>query len=283
MPLSSYQFIFGSFTFGAGTPFAIIDVDGLESLPDVRSQDDDRGYNDGSYSGRDFLASRTLTFTINTFAGNGNNAQQNYQLLQAALVVQQNGTTPLQFKLSPSDIEQLIYGRVRTNKTLVDPEYTYGFIRSQITIYCPDPRYYSNTATTAALVPTAALGRTYNRDYNLTYGGGSLNNATAIINAGSWITYPVITITGPVQNPTIGNITTNQYMTINTSLANTDTLVIDLNQKLVTLNGVSARNLVAGNSQWFGAPVGTTYFSFTGTQTVLGITSATVVYRSAYI
>jgi hypothetical protein len=117
----------------------------------------------------------------------------------------------------------------------------------------------------------------------LTYGGGSLNNATAIVNAGSWITYPVITITGPVQNPTIGNITTNQYMTINASLTNTDTLVIDLNQKLVTLNGVSARNLVAGNSQWFGAPAGTTYFSFTGTLTVLGTTSATVVYRSAYI
>jgi len=33
MALTNYQFQFGSFVFGAGTPYAILDIDGLESLP----------------------------------------------------------------------------------------------------------------------------------------------------------------------------------------------------------------------------------------------------------
>ncbi len=284
MPLSNYQFQFGSYVFGGATSVTQIEeVDGLESLPDLRTQDDNRGYNDGMFSGRDFLSGRTITITTKTFAGNGNNAQQNFRLLQAALVPQQNGTTLMNFQLATTDSLKRIYARVRGRQTLVDPDYTYGYIRSQHSFFCPDPAYYEDTATTANLSPVSALGRTYDRTYNLTYGGGSLNNATAITNNGNWTTYPVITISGPVVNPTIGNITTGQYMTVNANITNTDSLVIDLYQKTITLNGASARNLLAGNSQWFGAPPGTTYFVFTGGSVVIGTTSATVVYRSAYI
>lgn len=284
MPITTnYQFKFGSFSFGAGTPYAILDVDGLESLSDLRTQDDNQGYNDGMYSGRDFLGGRTITFTINTFAGNGKSAQQNYNLLQQALAPQQSGTTDLNFLLSPTDTEMLIDARVRTRRTLIDPEYTYGFIRSQITMFAPDPRYYTATATTASLSPSAPLGRTYNKTYNVVYGGGSIGSSTAIVNNGWWTTYPTITITGPVSNPTIGNITTGQYITFNYNVANTDTLVIDLAQRLVTLNGSAARNLIAGNSQWFGAAPGTSNFYFTGLNALVGTTTCSVTYRSAYV
>lgn len=284
MALNNYQFQFGSFLFGgAGSPFQIIDVDGLESLPELRVQDDNQGYNDGMFSGRDFLSGRTLTFTINTFAGNGNTAHQNFNLLQAALLPQQSGTTTLNFLLSPTDSQMVLNARVRSRRTLVDPEYTFGYIRSQITMFAPDPRYYSTPSTTASMSPSPALGRTYNRTYNLTYGGGSIATSTAINNTGTVTTYPTITITGPVTNPTIGNITTGQYMTVNYNLTNSDTLVIDLKQRLVTLNGNSARNLVAGNSQWFGAAPGTSNFYFTGTNTLVGTTTATVTYASAFI
>lgn len=284
MPITTnYQFKFGSFAFGAGTPFAILEVDGLESLADLRTQDDNQGYNDGMYSGRDFLSGRTLTFTINTFAGNGLSAQQNYNLLQQALVPQTSGTTALNFLLSPTDTEMLINARVRTRRTLIDPEYTYGFIRSQITMFCPDPRYYTATATTASLSPQQPLGRTYDKTYNITYGGGSIGSSKAIVNNGWWTTYPTITITGPALNPTLGNVTTGQYITVNYALANTDTLVIDLAQRLITLNGSSARNLIAGNSQWFGAPPGTSYFYFTANTYTTGVTTASVTYRSAFV
>lgn len=284
MALNYYSFQFGSFVFGgANSVHQINSVDGLESLPDLRTQDDNRGYNDGMFSGRDFLGGRTLTFEIMTFAGNGNSAQTNFNLLQAALIPQQSGTTVLSFQLSASDNPYRFNARVRSRTTSVNPEYTYGFIKSQYTFFCPDPRYYSDTATTASMSPQPALGRTYNRTYNLVYGGGSISTSTTITNSGSWTTYPTITISGPVTNPTIGNITTGQYMTVNYNLTNTDSLVIDLDQKLITLNGSSARNLVAGNSQWFGAPPGVSNFYFTGTNYTVGTTSASVTYRSAWI
>lgn len=284
MPLNTYQFQFGSFQFGgAGSPFQIYEVDGLESLPDLSTQDDNRGYNDGMFSGRDFLRGRTITMTILTFAGNGNSAFNNFNLLQAALNVQQSGTTAMNFQLSVNDSEKVINARVRARRTTIDPEFTYGYIRSQYTFFAPDPRYYSATITTGTMNPQAAPGRTYNRTYNLVYGGGSLTNSLAVVNYGWATTYPTITITGPVTNPQVGNITTGQYLVVNTSLTNTDTLVINLYDKLVTLNGASARNLLAGNSQWFGAPPGTSNFYFTGSSTLVGTTSATVVYQSAYV
>lgn len=283
MPLNNYQFQFGSYLIGAGTPHAVIEVDGLESLPELRTQDDNRGYNDGMFSGRDFLGGRTLTFTIHTFAGNGQTAFQNFNALQAAMIPQSSGTTDLTFLLSTSDSESVIGARVRNRRTAVDPEYTFGYIRSQYTLFCPDPRYYSSTAITASMTPSATQGRTYDRTYNLTYGGGSLTNSVAVNNFGSWTTYPTITITGPVIAPTIGNATTGQYMTVNYNLTSLDTLVVDLQNKLITLNGSPARNLVAGNSQWLSAPPGVSNFYFTGLGYEIGLTSAVITYRSAWI
>lgn len=284
MPLNEYQFQFGSFAFGgAGSVYQIQSVDGLEDLPEIRSQDDNRGYNDGMFSGRDFLGGRTITMEMLTLGGGGNNAQQNFNLLQNALIPQQDGTTTMQFQLATTDTLKQIGARVRGRKSQVNPDYTYGLIRAQYSFFCPDPRYYDATATTGVMQPQAPLGRTYDRTYNLIYGGGSLINSLAVVNNGNTTTYPVITIVGPVKNPTVGNITTGQYLTINYSLTNTDVLVVDLLNKTITLNGAPARNLLAGASQWFGAAVGTSNFYFTGTNTVIGMTSATVVYRSAFI
>lgn len=283
MALSNYQFQFGSFVFGAGTPFVIKEVTGLEDLPVIRNQDDNKGYNDGMFTGRDFFSGRTLTFMFNVLAGNGNTAQTNFNLFQAALNPQQTGTTTLQFLLSPSDSLRTTQARVRSRAVPVNPEWTYGKITAQVTLFCPDPRLYSSPATVASMSPQPPLGRSYNRTYNLLYGGGSLSTSTSIVNNGNATTGPVITITGPAVNPTIGNITTNQYMTVNVSLANTDTLVIDLDNKLITLNGSPARNLVAGNSVWFSAPPGTSSFYFTAQSYTVGTTSASVTYSSAWV
>lgn len=294
MPLNNYQFQYNAFTFGGtGSPYQILNIDGLESLPDLRVQDDNRGYNDGMFTGRDFLGGRTITMEIHTFAGGGNSAFQNFNLLQAALIPTSQYSTPsisastapglLQFLLSTSDSEMRVGARVRGRQTPVTPDYTYGMIKSQYTLFCPDPRYYSNTLKTASLSPAATLGRGYNRIYNLTYGGGSGSVSSPLTNAGTVTTYPIITITGPATNIVVTNTTTNQYLSFYGSLLSGDTLVVDLNEKLVTKNGVAARNLLLGGSAWFGADVGTTNVSFSASATVVGTTSCNIVYRDAFI
>ena len=114
-------------------------------------------------------------------------------------------------------------------------------------------------------------------------GGGSAATSTSVNNAGWATTYPVITITGPIINPIIGSTTQGNYITVQGSYANTDTIVVDLAQRLVTINGSSARNLVSGGSNWFWAQPGVNQFYLSGTGTLTGTTSATVTWFNAYV
>lgn len=285
MTLNNYSFQFGSFTFGGtDSPWQVMSVDGLEGIPELRTQDDNRGYNDGALTGRDFYNGRNITFTINTFARNGLSAQDNYELLQNALLPQQTGTQTLTFKLSASSTEKIISARVRTRVTTIDPDYTYGLIKSQIMMFCPDPRYYDSTLNALVLtIPAVSGGRTYNRTYNLTYSPTSAANQGTVLNAGNIYSSPVFTIQGPITNPTIGYVEGNVYLSVTTTLSASDVLVIDMAARLVTLNGSAARNLVASYSEWWEIPANTTAtVNFSGSGTSLA-TTATVNWRNAYI
>ena len=368
--LNYYGFAWNGFAFGgANSPHQITSADGIEGLPVIRNQDDTQGFNDGMFSGRDFLSGRTVTLTILTLSNNttatitaatagaaaityttsayhgfntgqivtvtgilstGNptgtagagfnrnaqtltvlnntqftipvaitdtytsggsanvamSAQANYNLLKQNLLPTQGYTTfsntnQLQFQLSAASGLQFFNARVRDSKTVITPDFTYGYITSQWTFYCPDPRFYDNTQQSASLIGTNYLGRLYNRIYPLTYGGGAAG--TTITNKGWANTYPIITITGPITNAIVGNSTQGNYITIQGTYANTDTIIVDLGQRLVTLNGASARNLVAGGSNWFYAQPGANQFYLAGTGTLLGTTSATVTWYNSYI
>jgi hypothetical protein len=284
MPVTvSYSFSFNSIIFGGtGSPYQILSVDGLEGIPQIRNQDDNRGYADGMFSGQDFLAGRSITITFLTLAtSGGNSAQTNLNLIQNKLLPQGSGTAPLYFILPPSS-EQFINARVRSFVTTVNPEYTYGYITSQVTFFCPNPTYFDNVSQFASLAVAPPLGRTYNRVYNLVYGGGGSGAVTTVTNNGRWTAYPTITLTGPVTNPTFGNTTEGKSLTFTGTFINTDTLVIDLYNKLITKNGVAARSLLT-SGEWFSAQVGTNAFYFSGTGTSPGVTSATVQWYNTYI
>lgn len=281
-----YSFSFNNQTFGgAGSPYQILSVDGLESLPGIRNQDDNRGYADGMFTGRDFLAGRSISIIFNTFGDSNGSAQTNYNTIQRALLPQTQGTTPLYFKFpnSPTS-EQFINARVRALHTTVDANYTYGYITSQVTFFCPDPNYYNNNLSTATLAYLPPTGRTYNRVYDLVYDPSTNIITTTVNNIGWATTYPTITLVGPIIDPVLGNATTGNSLTFNCSLTNSDTLVVDLYNKLITLNGVSARNLLQSGT-WFAAPPGESIFTLTGqagSQTI-NQTSATITWYSAYI
>jgi phage-related protein len=284
MPITTlYQFSFNGQAFGgAGSAYQIQSVDGLESLPTIRNQDDNRGYNDGMFTGRDFLSARTVSIIFNTFASTGASAQTNYNTIQQALLPQTSGTTPLYFRLSNAAGEQVVNARVRVLRTVVDPNYTYGYITSQVDFFCPDPNYYDSTVNSAVMSLGGGLGRVYNRTYNLVYLTGS-PPYTAVLNSGWATTYPTITFNGPITNPVFGNFTQGKYLFLNGTFTDTDSIVIDLYNKLITLNGQPARNLLLGNSVWFDAPPGTNQFFYYGTGTLAGTTSATVTWQNAYI
>jgi hypothetical protein len=282
--LNYYSFAFNNFVFGGqGSPYQVISVNGLTGLPTLRVQDSDRGYLDGMFSGRDFLSGRTMSISILTMSGNGNTAQANLNLLQAALMPQQTGTSPLQFQLSSAGGLQVINARVRAGLTQVDPEFTFGYIKSQYTFFAPNPAYYDNTVQSASIAPSVIGGRTYNRTYNLTYPAGTLTGSAIINNAGNTTAYPILTLGGPVTNPSVGNLTYGGALNFNYTMGASDVFVVDLYNRTILLNGVPARNLLLGSSTWFNAPPGSSVFYYTGTSFTAGVTSALVQWQNAYL
>jgi hypothetical protein len=283
MPISTlYQFSFNGQTFGGtGSPYQILSVDGLEGIPVIRNQDDNRGYNDGMFSGQDFLGGRTISIIMNVFGAGLISAQTNLNTLQQALLPQVTGTTPLYFLLPAPNTEQFIEARVRAFRSTIDPNYTYGFITVQVDFFCPIPIIYDSTLQTASMTLGGALGRVYNRTYNLVYLTGS-GPFTTVLNSGWTTTYPTITFNGPITNPVFGNFTQGQYMFFNYTFADVETCVINLLDKTVTLNGLPARNLLTATSDWLTAPPGSNQFYYYGTGTTI-VTSATITWRNAYI
>jgi hypothetical protein len=173
---------------------------------------------------------------------------------------------------------------VRQFNTSIDPNYTYGYITSQVQFFCPDPNYYNNNLQTATLAYLPPTGRTYNRVYNLVYDPSTAVITTTVNNLGWATTYPTITLVGPIVDPILGNLTTGDSLVFNCTLTNADTLVVDLYNKLITLNGNPARNLLASGT-WFAAPPGNSEFTLTGDpgSTVINQTQATITWYSAYI
>ena len=282
-PAGNYQFAFGDYSFG-GTQYGvqILEIDGLESLPSLRVQDDSGGYRDGQFTGRDFLNGRYLTLQLQVMNDGVNTMQAYLAQLKTAFVYQQTGTTLMQFQLPGRAVQQM-YGRVRKRDIKLDPEYVYGRSVATVEIFCPDPRIYDAAAQGAVLTPGSNVGRVYNRTYNLVYNtpvAGSSAFAT-FTNSGNITVFPSITFNGAVQNPRIVNSTTGAFIQLNIVTSATDTLVIDPDLRTVTYNGNPARNLVDSSSTWFGFPPGTTTLGIV-VATALGGTCS-VVYRNGYV
>lgn len=298
MPVASlvnYSFAFNDFEFGGGNSvYQIMSIDGLEDLPVIRNQDDNRGYQDGMWTGRDFLSGRNLVFTI-TVRGDSNFGMFHYlDLLQANLVPQQQGTGLLQFQLPGSDLQR-IDARVRRRAIQINTDYSSGLATAVYEFFCPDPRYYDDQLKSTDLInATAIAGRTYNRVYTapqspnanpfetgMSYGGGA-GSPNLITNDGWTTTYPVITIQGPAINPKVTNVTAGAFLLIDATLGSADELILNTDYRTVTLNGINRRALLNNSSTWFAAPPGTSYYTFTATGTD-GNTACVVTWRNAYI
>lgn len=266
MTVSTYQFAFNGLTFGAGTPYIVENVDGLGGTSPLRVQDDNRGYIDGSYSGRDFYDARTVTFDILITGDGTHNAQYYYKTLQAAFApqalgyyVDPTGTTPaanqlqlFQFQLTSDTGPKRMYGRARGVNTLINPEFGFGYIMCQAQFFFPDPRYYDETATT--------------------HTGTSIS----VSNTGWATSCPVITIASPSSSGNITDGTTTMYFAnVSTGLG---ALTIDLLQRVIYLGGTPFRNLMTPASTGWLALAPNSSGTWTST-----VGSMSVPYRNAYI
>lgn len=282
-PASPYTFAFNGWLFGGpGQGVQVLQVDGLEDVPTLRTQDESRGYTDGMFSGRDFLGGRVVTVNLQIMSDSLNPMQTYLTQLKQYLISQQTGLGTLQLYLPNRGVQRL-YARVRRRSISIDPDYVYGRAEAKVEFFCPDPRIYNDLQSSASVTANAGSLRAYNRTYNMTYSIASGGTGFATVTqVGNYETWPVFTITGACSSPIITNVTTGQTLTFPTlTMTAADTLTVNSDLRTVLLNGGAARNLLGNTSSWWSLlPNVASTFTLSA---AAGTPSATITFRDAYI
>jgi hypothetical protein len=282
---TQYTFAFNDWLFGGpGQGVQVLSIAGLESLPNVRAQDLNRGYQDGAMTGRDFFESRTITMQLQVMSDANNSMFTYLEQLKNNLKPQQSGVGVLNLYL-PGRSVQRIYARVRRRQIVLDPEYTYG--RSVVTLefFCPDPRIYDDiTQSVTGNTQTGMTSRSYNRTYNMTYPNAAVGKLSTftLTSYGNWETFPVYTISGACTQPSITNLASGQQLSFPTvTMGSTDVLTIDSDYRTVLFNGAPSRNLLSTASRWWSLGASSTVNI--GFSSASGVPTLSVTWRDAYI
>lgn len=126
------------------------------------------------------------------------------------------------------------------------------------------------------------------------FGTSSLSDTITVSYNGTWLTYPIITITGPLDNPKITNNTTNEKVELSYSVSAGETVTINLEygQKTVENNtGINLIGTVTSDSDVATFSIvpdptasnGENEIGVFGSNAVLGDTEVVLKYNERYI
>ena len=155
--------------------------------------------------------------------------------------------------------------------------------RWELLLRADDPlRYATDLTLLATELPTGPeSGLTFNAVFPLTFGGGGTGGALYAINTGNAPVWPVLTINGPVSNPSVQNLASGRTVAFDISLAADESLVIDMAARTVLLNGTAnRRNALLASSSWWQIEPGSNEIQFRAA--ALTAASLQITYRSAW-
>jgi len=231
----------GSITYGSvvlplgavdanGTSWALIGVDGLDGDP-TDGQVVQRAGDHGGYPTPQYYAPRPITLRIWASA-------QSHALRDIARAL-------LQQAVPVSDMATLVYnepvpkalmvrrsGAIKESyPTLLDCVFSVGLI-------APDPRKYGTQWTVSVTANATNLGIVFPVVFPITFPAQTPPGVADVANGGNFETRPVITVNGPITAPGVYNATTGQTISFSMlAMQSTDTLIVDLLNKVALLNG----------------------------------------------
>lgn len=298
--LSNWQMQYNGLTIGASTPYAVYQLDGLD-LPQVRTGDLNRPREHGEFVGLDLMSGRDIMLT-GDYQSDGINIQDSQQNLGRAFIP--GGTTEQPFWFQFPNLPVLAsMVRVRKRTMPIDQPYSVAAMgQLALMMHSSDPRLYGPVQSGSCGVGQALGGGIFPATFPYVFSSGSVAGTVVANNAGNVEMRPLLTITGPVTNPTIFNATAGWQITITnplqvgyTVLAG-DTLVIDTDTHAITYYtggvgvGAARRAWLAAGSTWpstvLGVPglaPGSNTFQFTSTDGISVAGTLQVQWASAYL
>lgn len=243
---------------------------GIEGLatPDIRMGDGLYAGVDGGYVSSQLYGTRTITipgFYIASTCEEADNLRLN---LLTNLRIRK--LHPI-FLTTPSGRHYFIEGFVSDIKCDMTNPKAGEF---QISFLCTDPIIYDggngNDVNSAWVEQTFTKDKAggFKIEYDTPVPWTSGEQTTFIDNRGTMATYPVITFRGIVHSPTVYNTTTGEYMQVNyTTVSSSDIMLIDMYERIITVNGVSVASYKSSGSTWWKLQPGANYIRYTTTST----------------
>ncbi len=184
--LSNFQWQFGGLTFGAGTPWGVLKVDGL-GLADIRSGNAPWPRDHGEALGLDLFGGRTIVIDLWDVSG-GTSLQARQLELASATNILPGSEQPLWFQL-PTFPLLCVMCRIRKRPTTIDSDYAAAQVaKPELVFAASDPRIYT-AATATAFAPNHP------------------STSVVLNNTGNTEMRPVVVFSGPLSYPFIKNKT----------------------------------------------------------------------------
>ncbi|MFF6904520.1 phage tail domain-containing protein [Streptomyces sp. NPDC012389] len=254
----------GDLEFGPGGRYHVTSIEGIDDMPDIRSEDMERPGQHGDYTGPDYTGPRVIQIGLGLRADSPDELRDLTLALRAATQPQRQ---PEALRLLDQDT--LVYGKIRRRSIPYDAEYLWRTGSAALELYCADPYLYGleeRAAATTAYSPAA--GRTYPLVYSgggRTYGSAGQSGRIAAVNAGSSPAYPVLRIDGPVANPSVEQTTNGAGLTFDATLGEGEYLLIDTRTRAVLYMGTSPRrNWLRSGARWPTLAPGYNEFAYRG-------------------
>jgi hypothetical protein len=265
-------------TDSTGLPFVdITGVIGLDNAPYRETERDHEG-TDGGFMDAEFEKGRPVILQGQVYADTA--TMETYFDTLKANWAPSTSLIPLYFK-SPGVDERLLFVKPLGCRYDWESMRRYGCADIQFKAYAEDPRIY--TAEEQVVVINyggeAGTGFAFSLGFDFSFGPAIPPTGANIPVGGSRPTPATLTIVGPITSPVITNDTLGVSLAFNLTMTASDTLVIDLANRTVLLNGQNRRNtLLVPN--WFFLSPGSTFLRFGGGNGTGS--SLTVRYRDAW-
>lgn len=297
--ISDWQWQYNGLTFGAGTSFGVLGVDGLD-LANIRQGDQSIPRDSGQTPGLDLYGGRDVNIDLWMTGAGG--LVSNQLLLSQAMSLGYATEQPLWFQIPTLGLA-CVMARARKRSMKWDAVYAMGAVgKPTASWHCTDPRVYAaGQSVSISLSSSGGGGLGFPvGPFPVTF-GSSGSGTTTVTNSGTMETRPLLIFNGPVTNPWVMNesISSNPYLQFSnpsqvsyTVLAG-DQLVVDLSvpHRVLYYSGGWASgstpsaeiDWLTPASSWWNLPPGANNLKYGSADTsVTGIGSVIVAYSSAW-